>query len=239
MLTGNTTYISILSDAVSDVAFFSNFIVEINETDALQVRNFTGDTDGPILFSFELDYITNQLLLMFNEPVLAASFNFTGISFSAVRVPTSGDEVYTLTGGEVANIDANFVGLMDVVVVLNTEDTTALKSSRTLATETTNTFISLTNTTVVNTFGEYNMPIQGLRASNVRRDISPLMLTSFTLDMNIGVLILSFNDVVRSSTFDPRAITLQNAILSDDNERYQLSSDSQSSSPDVSSCKLT
>ena len=215
----NTTYISILSGAVSDIAFFSNSIVEINETNALQVRNFTGDVDGPILFSFELDYITNQLLLMFNEPVLVTSFNFTEISFSDVQVPTSGDEVYQLTGGEVVNIDTDFVGLMDVIVALNLADTTALKSSRTLATERNNTYISLTNTTVLNTFGEYNMPIQGLRAANIRIDISVLMLTSFTLDMNIGVLLLSFNDVVRSSSFDPRGITLQSAALSNDNER--------------------
>ena len=230
----NTTFIAIFANAVSDIAFFQNSIVERNETNALQVRNFVGDMDGPILFSFLLNYINNQLLLMFNQPVLVTSFNFTQISFSSMAMPGMGDETYYLTGGEIVNIDPNFIGLMDVIIALNEQDATNLKSSLTLATDVNNTFISLTNDTVSNTFGERNMPIFRLRAANIVSDptIPRLELSSFTLDMNIGVIRLSFSDVVRSSTFNPMAIVLQPSAFSNEEERFQLSFDSTSMSPD-------
>ena len=227
----NTTYLSVLETAATDVAFNPNAIVEIPSEDALIVRNFTEDQDGPILASFILDYSTNQLLLMFNEPILPESFNFTGISFRN-QPNITGSEIYTLTGGNISNTFEELAGLMDVVIELTQADSTALKASLTLATEAGNTLISLATDTVLNTFGEANMPINGLPAEEVETDFTELEIDSFLLDVNAGLLILSFNDVVRSDTFDPRGIIIQNAPNSQDQFRYQLTEDSMNFSPD-------
>ena len=226
----DTTFISLSSTALTDVAFYPNFVVEISSENATQVRNFTADRDGPILFSFTLDYNTNQLILMFNEPVLP-SFNFTGISFSNVPMPLPGDDIYTLTGGTIANFAGEFEGLMDVVINLNELDATALKSSLTLAKDTQNTFISLANETVFNTFDEPNVLIVGLNATDVVRDQTDLMVVSYSLDLDTGLLLLSFNDVVRNSTFDPKGVIIQNASFSEDGARFELTENSINLSP--------
>ena len=225
----NSTFLSISSSAASDVAFYPKSILAIPSDNATQVRNFTADLDGPLLLFFTLDYTSNQLLLTFNEPVLPTSFNFSGISFSATP---DGNDSYTLTGGRVSNVVDPSVGLMEVVVELTQADTTALKASLTLATSASNTYISLANATVFNTFGEANMAVDGMRANQVTVDTSELQIDSFFLDMNEGLLTLSFTDVVRSATFDARGVIIQNAEDAQDQFRYQLTQDSVNLSPD-------
>ncbi len=236
--TNDTTFISVSAESFNDVAFLANQNNEISPDDALPVRIFTADEDGPILSSFSIDYSTNRLVLMFNEPVLPDTFNFTGITFSSVPFPSASDEVYTLTGGRIANVLDSDEGLMNVIIELNMADATALKASQTLAFNVNNTFIALQNETVLNSFGEPNMPVQGLGSTDITVDLTDLRVEGFSLDMDLGLLILSFNDVVSSNSFDPRGVILQNAADAEDSFRYQLTDNSVNLSPDGFSLRI-
>ena len=120
---------------------------------------------------------------------------------------------------------------MKVVVNLTQADSTALKASGTLASEVTNTFIFLANGTLLNTFGEPNIE-RSIAATEVTVDMAALELSSYKLDLDSGILFLSFNDVVRNNSFDPRGIVIQGQPYSMDGERYRLTSESYTLSPD-------
>jgi len=69
-------------------------------------------------------------------------------------------------------------------------------------------------------------------------DTTALQIDSFFLDMDEGLLTLSFTDVVRNATFDPRGVIIQNAQYALDQFRYQLTQDSVNLSPDGFSLQI-
>lgn len=76
---------------------------------------------------------------------------------------------------------------------------------------------------MINTFGEPSVLIEGRPAAQVTVDLTELEIESFHLDLDEGLLMLSYNDV-QNSTFDPRGIVLQSNAYSTNREQYQLTS---------------
>ena len=218
----NSTYLSLTRMAVRDLAFDPNYVVGISPYNATIVRNFSRDIDGPILLSFLLDYDSNQLILNFNEPVIAQTLNFTGI---IVQSGPTGGHNYSLIGGEVSNADESGDGLVQLIIDLNEADTIELQSSDMIATNRSNTFLSLTNDTVSDGFGDPNLITT--RQGDIIPDDTPAQLESFIFDEDLGLIELMFTDVVLTASFTPSGITIQNAQTSaDPSLQYTLTEDS-------------
>ena len=203
----NDTYISILAGTVLDMNF--NPVVAVNATDALQAASFVGDTTSPMLVSFDLDMDSGTIFLTFDETVEADSLNVTEITLQDQPLPVDLNSTYTLTGGDQSTEDSTVL-----VVNLTFFDLNEIKKLRELASDPngTNTFIAVTNLTVVDMNDNDVVEItEGLRVANFTEDLTPPELEMFDLDLNLGILILTFSETVDTLTFDVTQFTLLSA----------------------------
>ena len=197
----NTTYLSFSSAAVTDMSFIPNQVVEIPSDNAWLVRNFTKDEFGPKLDSFVLDLDDDQLSLTFNEPVEPGTFNVTAFS---LRFPSSMS--YDLLDGKLTPA-STVSGLTQLVVNLQRVDLRPLK----LLAVTNTGSIALATTAlglIQDTDDLLNQEEVDVRGSVVH-DTSQASLESFVLDVNSGLLLLTFDDVMLASVFDVGSVIIQ------------------------------
>ena len=200
----DTTFLTLKPHAILDMN--GNEVVSITNSNAIQVTNYTEDTTNPKLDSFSLDMNQGTLQLTFNETVSHDTLNFT---FLTLQSWLASDSIsITLSGGNTYNILDSTV----LYVSLTTEDLNILKRIRLLATNTTNTYLSIAQGAVLdmnNNPANTVPPFAAIMAANVTEDVTNPELISFELDMNLGVLYLTFNETVEASSLNVSAITLQ------------------------------
>ena len=200
----SNTYITITDRLVEDTAGISN-IPRLNGSTALTVQVFTMDMSPVSLVQFsELDLNLGILILSFSEPVDTDSINFQEITIQSSR---TGGESVTLTNGVASNSD-----ILEVTIQLSNDDITNLKITENVATAQSNTFITLSSSSISDTSGNAITPITSSNAEPVSRfipDSSIARLTTFLLDMNTGRVIFNFDDVVAVSTFVPSLVSIQ------------------------------
>ena len=202
----NRTFLHFTEDLVVDMS--NNNVTEVLLEAALRVRFYEVDSFNPTLDSFGLDMDEGLLSLTFSETVLAESLNTLEITITSGSLDNENTSFLVLTGGDVSSNDSTII-----VVELSSDDFNDLKRQPDLAISENTTFIGITMFAVVdmnfNPVEEINASVP-LQVSNFTNDTSPPQLVAFTLDMNDGILILTFDETVNVSTLDPTAITLQN-----------------------------
>ena len=221
----DNTYLTIAAAAVYDLASPANPIATL--TPGQQVDNYTQDSTPPMLRGFTLDLQGDELTLTFNEPVRVSSFNFTGIT---IKSNCTGGSNFTLTDGSFnpANLQD---GVTEVSIVLTGEDLIAIKSDVMLATDTDNTYLSVTDTTVEDMSAQRLLEVACLFTVVVTPDTVRLQLRSFDVDLHTGSFNLTFDDVVDSLTWNPRAILFQSDFTYIEGLTYRLTSGSTTNSP--------
>ena len=197
------TYITVATGAILDMA--SNPVVPILNGVALKTSGFSGDTTGPTLQSFALDLNANLLQLTFSETVNASAFNVAGLTLvNQASQPTTS---WVLNSSVPSQYNSSVIN-----VSLSLSDLNGIKSSGTLATSVSNTFILAQPWTVPDMSGNYLVPIPSSSALQVgayTADTTPPQLVGFALDMRLGTLSLFFSDTIRGSSFDPTQLVLQ------------------------------
>ena len=206
---GNDSFLSLTTATLSDTS--GNILVSILPMNAVQVSMYIEDVTGPVLTSFDLFNIDNgTFIISFDEPIDVASTQLDLITF--LSGPGSLN-AFTLTGGLVEYLDECGLAL---VVTLSNADRTRLKLLSGLATSDNSTYIAVESGAVQDTAGNANVPISAaeplqLSPGNFVLDTSPAMLSSFDLDLDGGVLTLSFTDVIVVSSIDLTQLTLQSS----------------------------
>eukprot|EP00035_Acanthoeca_spectabilis_P018800 m.403424 g.403424 ORF g.403424 m.403424 type:complete len:6121 (+) comp16790_c1_seq2:183-18545(+) len=180
-----------------------------------RVQSLVVDAVSPELVSVDLDLSLDQLRMSFSETVATgtngASISFSGISLQSFsNRSTNPDRFFTLTGGIVSH-DASSI----VVIDLTSDDVLAIKARR-VGTSVSDTYVSILSTTAHDTAFNPNfvraiVPNQGLQAFSYVRDARQPRLTSFTVDMNrrLGLLSLTFNEPVDPASITTTGITFQ------------------------------
>ncbi|XP_062519236.1 uncharacterized protein LOC134194325 [Corticium candelabrum] len=213
----NNTYISFSELAVLDMN--NNRIVPVSRGDALQVRKFTADVTRPILHNFVLDMNDGTLSLTFSETINASSFFATSMKLQSVN---DSDEISVILSGRQQSLDD------DYIVNLNLSENTLneIKRMSELATMLGNTFLSLSNETVEDMNGNAIVAISrenATAAAMYYSDIIAPSLRSFTLDLNEGLLVLSFSETVNSSSLSIDELVIHNfAVGTADFQQYRL-----------------
>eukprot|EP00042_Codosiga_hollandica_P059493 m.918095 g.918095 ORF g.918095 m.918095 type:complete len:4523 (+) comp60173_c0_seq1:4307-17875(+) len=198
----SNTYLTMLSTAVVDMNL--NNLVAIPLSAAKRVSLFTPDTTAPVLLGFDLNLNANTLTLSFSETVMSSSFSASGLSLVSSRL-VSALEV-TLTGGLVSTNDAV------VTVTLAQRDVASLNLAVGLCDSALDTFLRADSSAFTDMVGIPLVPIDlahALVVSAFVKDSTSPALVSFALDLDLAVLTLSFNEIVNSSSFDVRQVTLQ------------------------------
>ena len=147
-----------------------------------------------------LDMNSPELLhLTFSEPVRASSVDFTTITLQSVdNITLNGSEFYTLTNGTI--LSGN--GLM-ITIRLDFFDVVSIQSRRQLAISEESTFVSLNSATFedmnfnpsVNISSEAALP-----ASGYTRDDTAPRLQAFSVNLDSGVITLTFTPAGMSKT---------------------------------------
>eukprot|EP00731_Ephydatia_muelleri_P036557 Em0277g2a len=201
---------------------FGNYI----QMQTTQASCYVSDTTPPMLLSFDLNLSNDNVVLHFSETVSTWEFNFTGITLVGGQTLTSPQR--QLTGGTLLTFN-----LPNITFVLAFNDANYIKNHTQLATMISNTLISITSFTAVDTSNNSVVPIPityALLVTNLTLDVQPPILTSFQLDLNTGRLTLLFTETVEVSTLNVTGITIQQSAVSPQTA-YSLTGSSYAISP--------
>ena len=228
-----TTYLRFNSDTATDTAMMPNELATLNETQGIQVALFTPDQTPPELVSFDLDMDSPEMLVLtFSEPVQADSVSFTAITLQAVRntTNTSADQ-YTLMNGTVTSNNSRVV-----TIDLAFEDTVRIQAHRDLAHIETpiSTYISLetgavldmNNVSSVNVSQEEGIPVTQFTADNTNP-----VLDEYSVDLNAGVLTLTFTETVDTASVGAAVLVLHGTTLAE-NIQYENELNATSNNPE-------
>ncbi len=204
----SNTYISIEPRTVTDRASPPNRAQSISN---VRVTEFYQDTTAPQVITFSLNLDDNSMTLTFNEPVVLSSFGPDHLTISSNESFTPGVISYNLTGGRIPSTQA--IASRSFSFSLAQADVIYLKTTPGIATEH-NTYLSALAGLVIDTNYNPSMPLLPIAVSSFNRDTSPPQVDAFDLDMNRGLLIMYFNDVMNASSFNANAINLQSTLAS-------------------------
>ena len=186
------TYLSLSNQTVLDTN--DNMVTAILASNAVLVRNFTEDSTSPFLLSYELDLTDEEIRFVFDETVNINSFDVSQLSLIGVD-----NTSYALTGGEI-NATQNDTAF---TLVLTTFDLNEIKKIEQLATSANNTFAQFNASLLVDMNANYVEPGDGIALSMFIEDSVDPVLMSYHLDMNFGLLHLTFSETVRASSLIP------------------------------------
>ena len=183
-------------------------VTQVQSTAAEQAAEVLPDETEPRLVQFTLNINTGILSLSFSEVVNTSSFNVTEITIQSNQNGVDALSV-SLTDGEISPTSPS----SSVDVTISADDLEDLKTMLTLGVNETSTYIAVSEDLVTDMVGLPLVEIpenDSLRAASHIADMTPPRLANFSIDLNTGLLTLTFDEPVLASTFIPTSITLQN-----------------------------
>ena len=214
-----TTFISLSEGVIVDMAFIPQLSRAVYSSNTEQVRSLSRDTVSPTIFSFHINMDRDELIITFSEPIRTSPFDLTRFS---LKPNCSTSVKHTLTGGSLAGSPTS--GVSSVVLKLIQADIVKLKEDTAFATSLDNSYLQVEARTILDIAGNWMMAVSCQSATQHTADGTRAELWSFSIDMELGWLNLTFNDVVIASTLDASAFSFQDAAVSTVGATYQVSS---------------
>ena len=190
---------------------YNNLMISSDLTPPIQVSILTNDVTPPRFLSFPVfDLNSGLFTIIFTEPINGSSSDFTQVTFAnSVSEPT---QMVTLTEGYTSpdHVEIDFF--------LHRNDLNALKYHLNLCTSRSNCWIRLPSFFIKdigsNPFLHSNYQPGALASYHQPTvfvaDSTPPVLESFSIDMNLGQLVLSFDEVINETNFIASDVTLLN-----------------------------
>ena len=206
------TYVLFGEDVAQDID--GRNVTGIATENFTMVENYTTDSSGPILQTFDLDLTSGLLNFIFDEPVIPRSYYAPGfiIQNEANQSDASYFQSHTLTGG-VVTADDNSTGAVTLTLELSRLDMSALQSMVNLTVSEFTSYARALPGAVVDVNGNTAVTIdedEAVPITNLIDDMTDPILLSFDLDLNDNFLILSFSEAVMPDTLNTSGITLTN-----------------------------
>ncbi len=198
------SFLAIAASTIDDMN--NNDITAIANGAGVQANSHTPDTTSPNLSTWDLDMNDGTVTLNFDEAVNSATFIPSTVVLQNAATSTSN---YTLTTSTTASANG-----AQIVITLTTVDLNALKLNTGLVTSNANSFIRITNTTVDDMNGNDAVAIPdgaGIQVSTYTGDTTAPNLSSWDLNMNTGIISLTFDEPVLASSLNGAGLVIQNA----------------------------
>jgi hypothetical protein len=206
-----STHLVFLDGAASDMA--GNNLSAVSDGNAIQATAFIQDSIEPTITAFSLNMNTRSLLLTFSEVVNVTSIDATAVTLqSQADTSTTGDKITLSAAENVTSSDSKVV-----TIIIAADDVDAIKLKPTLAVGLDSSFLSTTaglGKDMAQNSVQAILSTGGLQATAFTADTSAVSLSSFDLNLNTGVLTLSFSEPVDASTLATSQIILQSAANS-------------------------
>ena len=192
---------------------------------ALQVFDYIDDDTRPSVAAFSLDLDKDLLALTFSESVQISSLDVTVITLIGNEsIPESHVD---LSGGIISPIPATTdPGSVVIQVELTQPDIIAIKTNPYLATSEATTCLRVGEQVALDTAGLPSLGTDFICAERLTVDSTRVRLISYSLDVNIGTIELTFSDVVDAMTFSVESVSIQNGLYATPDSRYTLTSSS-------------
>lgn len=203
----DNTYLVLTSSTIRD--YSANSVIAVPNSGAILATQVIQAVGRPEAVSFPVfDLNTEVFSISFSEPMNLSSIDITQFTLFSDQSSTA-SETYTLTGGVLTSSNGSTVSIMLLFMDIN-----EIKLLQNLCTSVTNCIPAFTSqfgsdlegNAVVALSPHLSQQFEALVA-----DVTPPLLVSFDLDMNTGVLSLTFSEPVNAGSLDPTQITLQNA----------------------------
>ena len=208
----DSTFISIESFTVADMN--GNQVVEISQSTPLQVTRFTRDAVNPQLVAFDLDIDAGELTLTFSETVNISSLDVSMITLQADLASPIMDQLSFTPGNTSFDTFSLSPDWPIILVQIGSDDLNEIKRLTQLATSNLTSYITLTAEAIDDMSGNSVIPISNGNATQVSifiPDITDPILVSFSLDLNLGLLQLTYSETVDFSSLDFTFVTVQNS----------------------------
>ena len=200
--------VSLISSAFQDIAGTSVHPDSI-------LCTLINDTNPPNISFFILDLNSNLLQIVFDEPIYMESVNMSGIQLTnaiGVAVVNLGDSILIdfddldLFHGCDGLYESN--NLRTVYIALKNDSLTGVKTGNIYF------HLFIADDSLFDLSGNGYISSGLIVATDVIEDNSLTTVVNFSLDMNTGQIILTFNDVVDLSTLQVGEILLQDSAYS-------------------------
>ncbi|EDQ84027.1 uncharacterized protein MONBRDRAFT_13215, partial [Monosiga brevicollis MX1] len=183
------------------------------------VSVFVADSVRPVVTRVVLDLVDEycDLNVTFDETVNTDAVDPTRISFQRSATADVASDIF-LVGGQVLSANST-----DIRLRLVKADCDRLKLDTTRGTNESTTFVSFGNGAVVDMALSPNaLSAVVEQAAVVAPDVTAPYLTAFMLDMNAGVVVLNFNEPVKSESINASQLVFQTGATSGASDRYRL-----------------
>ena len=199
----NDVYLSITRETIRDTS--NNRVRLIPTSAALQAYAFNLDVANPSLLAFDLDLNSGRIFLSFDEFVNISTLQVSELTLQDGFLALAAN--FSLTTARSTQIQGRVV-----TISLSDSDLNAVKLLP-LCTGSSDCFLTFSNDTISDAVG---LPLigrsdgNGLRVSTYIRDSTPPELISFTtLNLETGIISLSFSEAINVTSVQPEEIRLQ------------------------------
>ena len=199
----DNTYLS----AVAGVANDTNNGPSLAVSTPLQVGNVI-PVGTPLILQFSLDMDEGEIVLEFSNFVLASSLDVGAITLQSSSSRME-NEWLTLSRESSTHSDEDGTRL---TISIGNDDLNRLTMILTLATSVSDTFLAVAPNFAMDLYGNSVLPISentALQAARYTADTTGPSIESWTLDMNVGQVSLTFNELIDTFSFNFVQITLQ------------------------------
>ena len=189
----DNTYINITSNAIVD--FDGNFFEGL--TAAMQTSNYIRDSSSPELSSFSINLNDSTLSLTFNELVNVSTLDVTGITLRN----SDGMSTHQLSNASYSISDNGVI----VVVNIHANDFNEIAADRNLYTDNSSSYLTIAPGTISDLAGN-QVSFNSLQAMDYSPDEIIPELLSYSLDLNRGLILITFSETVNLAAIDPTRI---------------------------------
>ena len=191
----SSVFVSFWDDAIAD--FANNRLLATK----FGVENFVPDSSPAGLSCFSLDLNTGTVQLSFNDIVSQSTLMAGQIRLQSSQSSTTGYQLLAYTFPEARSL----------FILANISQSTlfGIKSDTTLGTTVNNTYISAAQGFIRDIYGVQSLEVpstNAIRACQVYPDTMSPAAIGFTLDLNQGELLVTFNEPVSPSSYTPAMI---------------------------------
>lgn len=228
-----TTYVALYSSSISDMA--GNHVIETSTPIQLDMSGFIADTSTANFLAFDIDLTQETISLEFDDIVFVDSLNAKTITLYSSQLMDNPykldrnayDVLKIVTAPVTAVLDYyQFVTDPGVIVQglaapydnyiatfqIDVNDLNAIKKNPQLVTNRENTFIQISQNTLLDTYLRNISSVnRTLQVRNFTPDTISPTIFGFDLDLNASLLFITFNEIVNLTTFDTTKLIIQNS----------------------------
>ena len=203
-----SSFLLVTSAVASDM--LGNTVVPIVDTRGMSVKIFTTDLTNPSIVSIDVDVNAETVTFHTSELTWIKYVDVRGAIFQDAQL--NPNNTYTLTGNSQVHNPTNLLFTTAVVINIAAIDLDTIKYRKPLLANVAHSWLAVNSKLLTDVYGN---PVTSISTSNAKQvtnlavDITPPALTVFEIDMNNGIINLTWDESILFSSINATVLILQ------------------------------